>query len=79
MIVRHGRIPGLVWVRDHAVGIHAYGGCPSRSVRIHQAVFDSTRTWKVSERDGLSKPRSRRNITERNQDENYALTWHRLL
>ena len=49
MIVRHCRIPGFVRVRDHAVGIHAHGGCPNRSVRIHKAVFDNMRTWNAWE------------------------------
>lgn len=30
----------------HAVGIHAYGGCPNKSTRINSAVFNNMRAWK---------------------------------
>lgn len=30
----------------HAVGIHGYGGCPNRAVRINQAVFNNMLGWK---------------------------------
>lgn len=30
----------------HAVGIHGYGGCPNKAVRIIQAVFDNMLAWK---------------------------------
>ena len=45
-----GQSGGPTWRRKdgkrHAVGIHAYGGCPNRSVRINRAVFDNMRAWK---------------------------------
>ena len=31
----------------HAVGVHAYGGCPNKSTRITRAVFDNMRAWKA--------------------------------
>lgn len=30
----------------HAVGIHAYGGCPNKSTRINREVFDNMKMWK---------------------------------
>jgi V8-like Glu-specific endopeptidase len=30
----------------HAVGIHGYGGCPNKAVRINQEVFNNMLTWK---------------------------------
>lgn len=30
----------------HAVGIHGYGGCPNKAVRITQAVFNNMLAWK---------------------------------
>ena len=30
----------------HAVGVHAYGGCPNKSVRINKNVFDNMVSWK---------------------------------
>ncbi len=30
----------------HAVGIHAYGGCPNKSTRITSAVFNNMKNWK---------------------------------
>ena len=32
--------------KRHAVGIHAYGGCPNKSTRITREVFDNMKTWK---------------------------------
>lgn len=32
--------------KRHAVGIHAYGGCPNKSTRINKAVFDNMKNWK---------------------------------
>lgn len=31
----------------HAVGVHAYGGCPNKSTRITRAVFDNMKAWKA--------------------------------
>ena len=30
----------------HAVGIHAYGGCPNKSTRITRSVYDNMKRWK---------------------------------
>ncbi|MEM7332063.1 MAG: serine protease [Chloroflexota bacterium] len=32
--------------KRHAVGVHAYGGCPNKATRITKPVFDNMRTWK---------------------------------
>lgn len=32
--------------KRHAVGIHAYGGCPNKSVRINKEVFGNMKKWK---------------------------------
>lgn len=32
--------------KRHAVGIHAYGGCPNAATRITRAVFDNMKNWK---------------------------------
>ena len=32
--------------KRHAVGIHAYGGCPNKSTRINREVFDNMKMWK---------------------------------
>ena len=32
--------------KRHAVGVHAYGGCPNKSTRITRPVFDNMRNWK---------------------------------
>ncbi|MEM1450394.1 MAG: serine protease [Planctomycetota bacterium] len=32
--------------KRHAIGIHAYGGCPNKSTRINKAVFDNMKSWK---------------------------------
>lgn len=32
--------------KRHAVGIHAYGGCPNKSTRITKRVFDNMKAWK---------------------------------
>lgn len=34
--------------KRHAVGIHAYGGCPNKSTRITKSVFNNMRRWKRS-------------------------------
>lgn len=31
----------------HAVGVHAYGGCPNKATRITRAVFDNMKMWKA--------------------------------
>ncbi|MCZ6662018.1 MAG: serine protease [Actinobacteria bacterium] len=31
----------------HAVGVHAYGGCPNKSTRITKKVFNNMKTWKA--------------------------------
>ena len=33
--------------KRHAVGIHAYGGCPNKSTRINKAVFNNMKAWKA--------------------------------
>jgi len=33
--------------KRHAVGIHAYGGCPNKSTRINKSVYDNMKTWKA--------------------------------
>jgi len=33
--------------KRHAVGIHAYGGCPNKAVRINKSVFDNMKAWKA--------------------------------
>lgn len=33
--------------KRHAVGIHAYGGCPNKSTRISKPVFDNMKKWKT--------------------------------
>ncbi len=33
--------------RRHAVGVHAYGGCPNSSTRINPAVFRNMKSWKA--------------------------------
>ena len=33
--------------KRHAVGIHAYGGCPNKSTRISKPVFDNMKKWKL--------------------------------
>ena len=33
--------------KRHAVGIHAYGGCPNKATRINKAVFDNMKAWKA--------------------------------
>ena len=33
--------------KRHAVGVHAYGGCPNKSTRITKPVFDNMRKWKT--------------------------------
>jgi glutamyl endopeptidase len=32
--------------KRHAIGIHAYGGCPNKSTRINSAVFKNMQKWK---------------------------------
>lgn len=32
--------------KRHAVGVHAYGGCPNKSTRITKPVFDNMKKWK---------------------------------
>lgn len=32
--------------KRHAIGIHAYGGCPNKSTRINNAVFKNMKSWK---------------------------------
>lgn len=32
--------------KRHAVGVHAYGGCPNKSTRIIRPVFDNMKSWK---------------------------------
>ena len=32
--------------KRHAIGIHAYGGCPNKSTRITKPVFDNMSKWK---------------------------------
>ncbi|MEM6620738.1 MAG: serine protease [Pseudomonadota bacterium] len=32
--------------KRHAVGIHAYGGCPNKATRINKSVFDNMKKWK---------------------------------
>lgn len=32
--------------KRHAIGIHAYGGCPNKSTRIIKPVFDNMKKWK---------------------------------
>ena len=32
--------------KRHAVGVHAYGGCPNKSTRITKPVFDNMKRWK---------------------------------
>ena len=34
--------------KRHAVGIHAYGGCPNKSTRISKAVFDNMKKRKTA-------------------------------
>jgi V8-like Glu-specific endopeptidase len=45
-----GQSGSVVWrFRDgqrHAVGIHGYGGCPNKAVRINQEVFNNMQNWK---------------------------------
>jgi V8-like Glu-specific endopeptidase len=31
----------------HAVGVHAYGGCPNKATRITKAVFNNMKAWKA--------------------------------
>lgn len=31
----------------HAVGVHAYGGCPNKATRITSGVFNNMKTWKA--------------------------------
>ena len=33
--------------KRHAVGIHAYGGCPNKSTRINRAVYNNMKAWKA--------------------------------
>lgn len=33
--------------KRHAVGVHAYGGCPNKSTRINKAVFNNMKNWKA--------------------------------
>ncbi|MGD1915731.1 MAG: trypsin-like serine peptidase [Phycisphaerales bacterium] len=33
--------------KRHAVGIHAYGGCPNKSTRINSKVFKNMKSWKA--------------------------------
>lgn len=33
--------------KRHAVGIHAYGGCPNKATRITKAVFNNMKAWKA--------------------------------
>lgn len=33
--------------KRHAVGVHAYGGCPNKSTRINKAVFKNMKSWKA--------------------------------
>jgi glutamyl endopeptidase len=33
--------------KRHAVGIHAYGGCPNKSTRINKSVYDNMKKWKA--------------------------------
>lgn len=32
--------------KRHAVGVHAYGGCPNKATRITRPVFDNMKNWK---------------------------------
>lgn len=32
--------------KRHAVGVHAYGGCPNKSTRINKPVFKNMKSWK---------------------------------
>jgi glutamyl endopeptidase len=32
--------------KRHAVGVHAYGGCPNKSLRITRAVYNNMKAWK---------------------------------
>lgn len=32
--------------KRHAIGIHAYGGCPNKSTRISKSVFENMKRWK---------------------------------
>ena len=32
--------------KRHAIGIHAYGGCPNKSTRINKSVFNNMKKWK---------------------------------
>lgn len=33
--------------KRHAVGVHAYGGCPNKSTRINSAVYKNMKSWKA--------------------------------
>lgn len=33
--------------KRHAVGVHAYGGCPNKSTRINKDVFKNMKSWKA--------------------------------
>jgi len=33
--------------KRHAVGVHAYGGCPNKSTRIVKPVFNNMKAWKA--------------------------------
>jgi len=46
-----GNSGGPIWRNKdgvrHAVGVHAYGGCPNSAVRITKPVFDRLKAWKA--------------------------------
>ncbi|MCP5007796.1 MAG: serine protease [Planctomycetes bacterium] len=45
-----GQSGSVVWRykngKRHALGVHSYGGCPNKSVRISKSVFNNMKKWK---------------------------------